>query len=729
MRRLSDRDAMTEARRFKTLTLSSATSGDVALPQPTAQNQMIIANATPVWALLTAPTAEFHVPIAGADPFTPVWAAMTVAAISDLAYATPALTLSTSNAEGSADTVIRSNATILVFDATVPGIIQPDDAAATGSASVAAQRDHTHGIVCAAPASPSVNLATSAEGLGTAFARAAHAHQLDQSISPTWTGSHTFVGYVLSQAEDACGFLSYRYSDDGTGPYWSGRRARGTIVSPTIVSDNDNLWEMVMMGHDGTDWIPAAGIRVVVDGTPGTDDMPAEIVFRTTPAGSDTPEARVRIRSTGVTELYNGLAFGGATGVNVVTVPNNAAQAMHIVDAGGIEYLSIVSTDAQPAVVFNQGATDVDFRVEASGEANALFVRGSDHYIGANVENPLAPFHIHGRVLLNTGLAFSGTVPAPYIEIPDNLEDPSGAIRVVDAGGIEYLRIVSLNTQPAILFNPAGVDIDLRMAASGEANALFVQGSDGKIGIWTTTLNARVEIGGAAGPAILNLPTNLATIDAGLSTRDTADESVVIFGTNVHTNYTGRIVVAKAGACIRCDTRDQAGGTTGGNKYTVFQVLTRAAGAAQGAYTVPFQIAAGAPSGSFVIGRTGDVKILEDGLLVRLTGTKEFAWIINDPAVGTYGQVYIGWACTVTQVRANTESGTSCTFNIEERGTLGSAGTDILSSDMVADADGEDVTSSFNNASLALGNHLTIAISAVSGVVDCVNIALIVTPD
>ena len=688
MRRLSNSSAMTEARRFKTLMLSRAVGGGVggvALPQATAQNQIIIADAANDWTLLAAPAAEGQIPIAGADPYTPAW--------------------------------------------------------------------------------------------GTTF-----------PAYMTFDTGATLGGSVLSQAEDAaCGFSSYRYSSDAVSPYWSSRKARGSIVSPTIVNDDDWLWNMVIHGHDGVGMIAAAVIRVRVDGIPGTDDMPAEIVLRTTPSGSDTPQTRVRIRSTGVTEFYNGLTFSGATGVNVVTIPDNAAQAVHIVDAGTIEYLRITSTDAQPAVVFNE----------------------------------------------------------------------------------------------------AGANVDFRLKATGQTHALFVQGSDGKMGIWASTLNARVEIGGATGPAILNLPTNLATVDAGLSTRDIADESIVTFGTNVRSIYTGRIVTAKAGAAIRCDTRDEDTG------YTVFHILTRAAD--DEGYDIPFKIAAGAPTNSLFIARNGNVgygtilpanrghvdndatlftalrtgaalrisaeatttiigsfgvisgdafgiqaersnadtakllvlnpfggfvgvglleptnafhihaadsgvvamqftnittgvlatdgfatgidaseegfvwhyeneniyfgtnnvermRILAGGTIrmaslagsgvraavaaadgtlstVTLNNTKARDWVIADPTVGEFGQLRIPWNCTVTRVDANILGGTSCTFNIEERGTLGSAGTNILSSDMVADTNGESVTSSFNNASLAAGNWLTIDVSAVNGLVDCVSITLTVTID
>ena len=59
-------------------------------------------------------------------------------------FATPSLTYSTSNSSGTAG-ALRADDTIAVFDAPVPGTITPAASAATGSAAIAARRDHVHG--------------------------------------------------------------------------------------------------------------------------------------------------------------------------------------------------------------------------------------------------------------------------------------------------------------------------------------------------------------------------------------------------------------------------------------------------------------------------------------------------------------------------------------------------------------------------------------------------------
>jgi hypothetical protein len=77
-------------------------------------------------------------------------------------FATPAIVLGTAAAAGAASTVIRSDSTIVAFDATVPTTQAFSDAAATGSAAVAARRDHLHGM----PATPSTGGVTDHEHIG-----------------------------------------------------------------------------------------------------------------------------------------------------------------------------------------------------------------------------------------------------------------------------------------------------------------------------------------------------------------------------------------------------------------------------------------------------------------------------------------------------------------------------------------------------------------------------------
>jgi hypothetical protein len=85
-------------------------------------------------------------------------------------FGTPALTLTTSNAAGSASTAIRTDASVAIFDATTPVSQAFGDTAATGSAAIAARRDHKHGMP--AFATPAIAHGTSANaGVATTAIR------------------------------------------------------------------------------------------------------------------------------------------------------------------------------------------------------------------------------------------------------------------------------------------------------------------------------------------------------------------------------------------------------------------------------------------------------------------------------------------------------------------------------------------------------------------------------
>jgi hypothetical protein len=92
------------------------------------------------------------------------------------------------------------------------------------------------------------------------------------------------------------------------------------------------------------------------------------------------------------------------------------------------------------------------------------------------------------------------------------------------------------------------------------------------------------------------------------------------------------------------------------------------------------------------------------------TTSKAWSWIITSPAVATIGHIRVPVASTATRIDGSTDTGT-VTFNIEERATLNSAGTNIMTSDLVCGQTGGYQTG-LNNTDLAAGNYLAVDISA-----------------
>jgi len=88
-------------------------------------------------------------------------------------------------------------------------------------------------------------------------------------------------------------------------------RSRGTSLgSVTILQSGDSIGSVSYQGADGTDFVEAARIEAVIDGTPGANDMPGRLVFSTTADGASSPTERMRINSSGFTNLFVTAADG-----------------------------------------------------------------------------------------------------------------------------------------------------------------------------------------------------------------------------------------------------------------------------------------------------------------------------------------------------------------------------------------------------------------------------------
>ena len=144
-------------------------------------------------------------------------------------------------------------------------------------------------------------------------------------------------------------------TDASTAPILFFGRSRGTSDgSSTSVASGDRLGALFFCGADGTDInTPAATIQVSVDETPGSNDMPGRIEFRTTADGASSTTERMRITSRGdvgigdtapTTALTNfGSASRGLSIKNVqptIALPDTDPGSGHfwIANAGGISY-------------------------------------------------------------------------------------------------------------------------------------------------------------------------------------------------------------------------------------------------------------------------------------------------------------------------------------------------------------------------------------------------------
>ena len=71
------------------------------------------------------------------------------------------------------------------------------------------------------------------------------------------------------------------------------------------VVNNEILGRISFSGNDGTNFLSGAEIVCAVDGTPGTNDMPSRLSFRTTSDSASSSTERMRIKDSGLTSLIS----------------------------------------------------------------------------------------------------------------------------------------------------------------------------------------------------------------------------------------------------------------------------------------------------------------------------------------------------------------------------------------------------------------------------------------
>jgi hypothetical protein len=142
-----------------------------------------------------------------------------------------------------------------------------------------------------------------------------------------------------------------------------------TIGTQTIVTSDEVLGGIHFNGSDGTNYIPAAQIYGVTDGTPGTNDMPGRLVFSTTADGASTPTERMRIDSAGIVQVEKtfrsvSTTITGASGGTIT--PTSATTNQYTITA-----LGAAATIAIPSGTPIDGQK-LTIRIKDNGTARAL---------------------------------------------------------------------------------------------------------------------------------------------------------------------------------------------------------------------------------------------------------------------------------------------------------------------------------------------------------------------
>jgi hypothetical protein len=155
-----------------------------------------------------------------------------------------------------------------------------------------------------------------------------------------YLGTQFAAGFQNYATSGTGGF--YRYSADTSPSVFTFAKSRSaTIGSQTVVNSSDNLGYIGFAGSDGTNFISAAYIIGVVDGVPGTNDMPGRLIFGTTADGASIPTERMRITSAGDLLLNTTSSVARITALSAGTT--SATKVIQLSNSASTELLAIVS--------------------------------------------------------------------------------------------------------------------------------------------------------------------------------------------------------------------------------------------------------------------------------------------------------------------------------------------------------------------------------------------------
>lgn len=157
-----------------------------------------------------------------------------------------------------------------------------------------------------------------------------------------------------------------RFSATATPPHLFFAKSRNaTAGSHTIVQSGDEVGQITFNASDGSDFEPVAGIHAVVDGTPGTDDMPGRVEISTTADGAQATTTRFVVKNDGGVILgTNGNSPGPgairttptAVGSLVAAATAGAGARAFVTDANATTFASVVAAGGSNGVpVYSDG--------------------------------------------------------------------------------------------------------------------------------------------------------------------------------------------------------------------------------------------------------------------------------------------------------------------------------------------------------------------------------------
>lgn len=195
-------------------------------------------------------------------------------------------------------------------------------------------------------------------------------------------------------------FILHRHSTT-LAPVIVSARSHSNDSTHAIVQDGDKLMSLISTGWDGSDYAIATRIDCEIDGTPGANDMPGRIVFKTTSDSAQAATERMRISSDGSVNI------AGLT----ASRPVSTDASKNLISSDYNIYAEITLSNANVTGMY---AAPVEL-VAAPGAGSAIVV----HRVFVQHEYDTAAFTGGGAVVIQ----YSNTANGAGTQAADTLSD------------------------------------------------------------------------------------------------------------------------------------------------------------------------------------------------------------------------------------------------------------------------------------------------------------------
>jgi hypothetical protein len=159
------------------------------------------------------------------------------------------------------------------------------------------------------------------------------------------------------------------------------------------------------------------------------------------------------------------------------------------------------TTTLDGAVVINESSADVDFRVESDNQTHAVFVQGSDGFVGINIAAPTAPLHIQAADNADL-LRFTVSGQEVWAFKGASAAGSNDTVSFGIAGGTQAMAwdengICTKPAQPAFLATPASQQANLAVGSAVDiafGTEVFDNNADFASSVFTAPVTGRYQL-------------------------------------------------------------------------------------------------------------------------------------------------------------------------------------------------------------------------------------------